>query len=105
MEIIDHEIKYLIDKRQKDSIGGWRYFYDVKEIAADIDDLGQMIQVLINSNNKTFVEKYCEVPIKVVLNNNLNKDGSILTWIIPKENLNELQKKQVKLNKTKWGES
>lgn len=62
-DFASHECQYLIQKRNKDEIGAWSYFPSVSEIAADIDDLGQMMQLFLKSNNRQFVDKYLFVCI------------------------------------------
>lgn len=103
-KIIDHEIDYLIENRNKDEVGGWSYFPTVKEIAADADDLGQMIQVFIKGNRKNSIDEYCKSPIRILLEDCYhNSTGGIETWIIPKNNQTETQKIQQEFNTTKWG--
>ena len=103
-KIIDHEIDYLIENRNKDEVGGWSYFPTVKEIAADADDLGQMLQVFIKGNRKNSIDEYFKFPISVLLEDCYhNSTGGIETWIIPKNNQSETQKIQQEFNTTKWG--
>ena len=103
-KIINHEIDYLVENRNKDDVGGWSYFPTVKEIAADADDLGQMIQVFIKGNRKNIIDEYCKPPIRILLEECYqNSTGGIETWIIPKNNRTEIQKKQHEFNSTKWG--
>jgi hypothetical protein len=102
--IINKEINYLIEKRNKDVIGGWSYFPSVREIAADADDLGQVMQVLIKGNNWSSIESYCRLPIQILLNDCYRRDtGGIETWIIPKHFRTEIQIVQAEFNSTKWG--
>jgi hypothetical protein len=94
------EFKYLIKHENKDSIGGWSYFPSINGIAADIDNLGQIIQLFVNSNKVEFIDKYCLTSIHVALENKNNKDGSIALWIIPNE-MAEQERKDL-FNRTKW---
>ena len=96
------ECDYLIGRTNKDN-GGWSYFPSVKEVAADIDDLGQVIQLFIESRNIDLIEQYCLTPIQIALRDRVTDDGGIETWIIPLENQNDIQKKQEFFNGTKWG--
>ncbi len=100
---LNNEIEYIIEKRNKDIVGAWSYFPTVKEIAADIDDLGQVIQLFIMSGRKDLIEKYCHTAIIIAIKERSCSNGGIETWIIPNANLSQLQKKQKYLNKTKWG--
>ncbi|MDR0866023.1 MAG: terpene cyclase/mutase family protein [Candidatus Symbiothrix sp.] len=100
---IDAEIMYLIQRVNEDATGGWSYFPSVKEIAADIDDLGQMMQLFIHANKMDYMDKYCLTPIQIALNNKYNKEGGIATWIIPNDNHTPRQEKQDLFNRTKWG--
>jgi hypothetical protein len=97
------ECKYLIENRKKDEIGGWSYFPDVNEIAADIDDLAQIMQLFLVVERQDFVKEYCLYPLEIALTNRTSDDGGIETWIIPKHNLSDLQKKQDYFNQTRWG--
>ena len=49
---LQKEIEYILGRRNHDSIGGWSYFPTVKEIAADIDDLGQIMQFYKNRERR-----------------------------------------------------
>lgn len=103
-KIINHEIDYLIENRNKDEVGGWSYFPTVKEIAADADDLGQMIQVFIKGNRRNSIDECCKPSIQIIITDCYhNSTGGIETWIIPKNNRTEIQKIQHKFNSTKWG--
>lgn len=97
------ECEYLISQRNTDAIGGWSYFPSVKEIAADIDDLGQIIQFFIKSGNHHYIEKHCLPAIDLAIADRVTPEGGIETWIIPMNNRNSLQEKQEVFNSTKWG--
>ncbi|GHU79048.1 hypothetical protein FACS1894145_2370 [Bacteroidia bacterium] len=102
-QYIDAEIDYLAGRVNKDSTGGWSYFPTVGEIAADIDDLGQIMQVLINHGKEILLKEFCTNPIAIALANRYNHTGGIATWIIPNENQTVQQQKQDLFNRTKWG--
>jgi squalene-hopene/tetraprenyl-beta-curcumene cyclase len=101
--VIEHEVNYLLQRRQPYGVGGWCYFHDVPEIAPDADDLGQVMQVLIRAGRAAEVVKYCEPPLEVLLRDNARADGSIETWIVPSAGRTAHQEKQVEFNLTKWG--
>lgn len=101
--LIIHEIEYLLENQNKDIIGAWTYFPTVKEIAPDIDDLAQIIQLFVKTNNRCLIDKYCKYPIDIALDSKYNKCGGIGTWIIPNENRSSFQEKQIFFNETKWG--
>lgn len=103
-KIINHEINYLVENRNKFDSGCWSYFPTVKEIAPDADDLAQMMQVFIKKGKTDIVDKHCLLGIKILLHDCYNHEtGGIETWIIPKKNQSENQKKQKEFNETKWG--
>ncbi|HIC8644376.1 prenyltransferase/squalene oxidase repeat-containing protein [Elizabethkingia meningoseptica] len=101
---IQENIKSIKKYRSKEDIGAWSYFPSVNEIAPDIDDLGQIIQVLHKKGEFNYIKKYCLPLIDFVANNCFdNKIGSFFTWILPKENKNTKQVLQNKFNMEKWG--
>ncbi len=99
----DQECQYLIAHRNRDAIGGWAYFPTVVEIAADIDDLGQMIQLFIQCGRQDLIHIYCTRAIDMAIKERTCSNGGIETWIIPKENHDARQQRQVHFNQTKWG--
>lgn len=101
--IIDHEANYLINSHLDNGVGGWSYFPDLPELPPDADDLAQIMQVLLRSNRRAEVEKYCETPLKVLLEDCSYADGSFETWIVPTTNLIPEQKRQVEFIDTAWG--
>jgi hypothetical protein len=103
VNFFDVECNYLIGKRNLDKIGAWSYFPSVKEIAADIDDLGQIMQFFIKSGNQHYIKKYCLPAIDLAIADRVTPEGGIETWIIPINNRNSLQEKQEVFNSTKWG--
>lgn len=100
---LKNECQYLIGLRNKDTIGGWSYFPSVQEIAADIDDLGQIIQLFVLSANQQFVDDYCYKAISIAIKERMLENGGIETWIIPAQNQTKTQKRQEHFNATKWG--
>ncbi len=102
-KLIDEEVQYLMSQRLNDNVGAWNYFPSVKEIAADADDLGQMMQVLFRNGNTELIDKYCSTGIKILFHERYHDDGGIETWIIPKKKRTAIQKKQEKMNNTYWG--
>ena len=97
------ENNYFLERINKDEIGAWSYFSSVQEIAADIDDLGQVMQQFITSKQKHLVDEYCTKAINIAIEERSTNNGGIETWIIPKKNHTEKQKKQNDFNSTKWG--
>ncbi|MET7057360.1 prenyltransferase/squalene oxidase repeat-containing protein [Elizabethkingia miricola] len=100
---IEKENQYIEGRQNKDNIGAWSYFPTVQEIAADIDDLGQIMQQFIKTGNGKLVDKYCIKAISIAVSERTQPSGGIETWILPKVNLTEKQKKQDLFNSTKWG--
>lgn len=97
------ENQYFLERTNKDEIGAWSYFPTVKEIAADIDDLGQIMQQFLRSNQSNLISEFCEKAIHIALQERSAKNGGIETWIIPTKKLNKAQKIQEEFNSTKWG--
>ncbi len=102
-KVISSEINYLINNKLKNRIGTWSYFPSVKEIAADADDLGQIMQVLQRSNRTELISKHCQKAINVLLSDRYHTNGGFETWIIPKQSMTKLEKRQNFFNETKWG--
>ena len=102
-DFLEHECKYLIERRNRDDIGGWAYFPTVNEIAADIDDLGQIIQLFKLARKEHFIKKYCSKAIRVAIDERTHSNGGIQTWIISNDNKSKIQKKQELFNETKCG--
>lgn len=100
---IEKENQYIVERQNKDDIGAWSYFPTVQEIAADIDDLGQIIQQFIKTENTELIDKYCVKAIHIAINERAQPSGGIETWILPSANLTERQKKQDLFNSIKWG--
>ncbi|HFK5529194.1 TPA: prenyltransferase/squalene oxidase repeat-containing protein [Elizabethkingia anophelis] len=100
---LQKEIEYILGRRNHDSIGGWSYFPTVKEIAVDIDDLGQIMQFFIKTGKEDLIHNHCLNAIRIAIEDRVNTEGGIETWIIPNYNLSELQKKQDYFNRSKWG--
>jgi hypothetical protein len=99
----ERECQYLIAHRNRDGIGGWSYFPTVVEIAADIDDLGQIIQVFLACGRRDLVAVHCMQAIQVAICERTCSNGGVETWIIPKENQNANQRRQEQCNASKWG--
>lgn len=102
-DFFEKENQYLVDRQNNDSVGAWSYFLTVREIASDIDDLGQIMQQFMKTNHYELVDRYCLKAIDTAISDRTNDNGGIETWIIPKENLTEKQQKQDWCNSTKWG--
>ncbi|MBL7727303.1 MAG: class 1 isoprenoid biosynthesis enzyme [Dinghuibacter sp.] len=96
------ELSYLKRKRQKDEIGGWSYYPGIPEVAADADDLGQMLQVFVRTGNTATIPAFFEKPIAVLLEHRRNNDGGIETWIIPRHTRHEAYQRQEHFNQI-WG--
>lgn len=102
--IIRQELSYLKRKRNRDTIGGWSYFSSLKEIAADIDDFGQILQLLSKTKQTSFVKKNCLPVIDFIHSNCLSNTGGIKTWILPVKPDLEIDRLRLHFNQTKWGE-
>jgi squalene-hopene/tetraprenyl-beta-curcumene cyclase len=101
--ILEKEIDYLLSKRITHGVGGWNYFPTVAEIAPDADDLGQILQVFVKSNQIEQYRQHFDTPIAVLLSDNYLSSGGFETWIVPKNDQSLLQQIQNMFNETKWG--
>lgn len=101
--ILEKEVDYLLSKRITHGVGGWNYFPTVAEIAPDADDLGQILQVFVKSNQIEKYKQHFDTPIAVLLSDNYLPNGGFETWIVPKEDQSLLQQIQNMFNETKWG--
>lgn len=101
--IIDREVNYLLGCQRDYGVRGWSYFPHLPELPPDADDLAQVMQVLLRSGYQAKVEKYCEVPLSILLQDNLYPDGSFETWILPSTNLTPEQHIQSFWVEQAWG--
>jgi squalene-hopene/tetraprenyl-beta-curcumene cyclase len=101
--IIDYEVNYLESRHLVSGVGGWSYFPTVPEVPPDADDLGQVMQVLLHCGYKEKIRAYCELPLNVLLHDNVHPDGSFETWIIPAANRTQEQERQMKWSESMWG--
>ena len=81
--VIEREVNYLLSCQRNSGVGGWSYFPNLPELPPDADDLAQIMQILLRCGRRAEVEKYCEVPLSVLLQDNTHHDGSFETWIVP----------------------
>ncbi|RPH31921.1 MAG: hypothetical protein EHM93_11680 [Bacteroidales bacterium] len=102
-ELIEYEVQYLKSKKISDYPGGWSYLPSIKEVAADADDLGQMLQVFSRNEDKQYIIATCKTPIDTLNENCIHEDGGIETWIIPQNNRTLFQERQYLFNTSKWG--
>lgn len=100
--MLENEAKYLVKKRQRDAIGGWSYYPKIEEIAADADDLGQILQLFVRLDKSIYIQKFISHPLNILLKERTNIDGGIETWIIPKRSINITHLRQEKYNNM-WG--
>jgi hypothetical protein len=103
-KFINENVHYLIAKRIKDEIGGWSYFPTFNGIGADIDDLGQVLQLLVKAKQYSLIEKYCAKVIDFAILNCSCENGGIKTCILPSIATNEKQRLQKIYIESKWGE-
>lgn len=81
--ILNHEIDYLLSCQRSTGIGGWSYFPNLPELPPDADDLAQVMQVLIRSQRWTDLQRFCERPLSILLQDGRTSDGGLETWIVP----------------------
>lgn len=96
------EIRYLIGTKNGDMVKGWSYFQTVREVAADADDLAQVIIAFLKADRE-LVAEHCTTALNILLSNNIAENGGLETWIIPKSNRTFKQNIQVYFNENNWG--
>lgn len=102
--LISDETNYLLAQRLKGDVEGWSYFPTVKEIAPDIDDLGQIMQCLANGGHRDTLKATCFPLIDFLVKNNFDTTaGAYETWLVPREDRTANQCTQDNFNRTKWG--
>ncbi|WP_165423212.1 prenyltransferase/squalene oxidase repeat-containing protein [Ktedonosporobacter rubrisoli] len=101
--IIKDEVGYLLEQRSHDGIGGWRYYPELSEIPPDADDLGQIMQLLLHTDNRAAITRFCEQPLTTLLTENRYDDGSFETWIIPASHRTPQQERHFAYAQTIWG--
>lgn len=102
--VLSHEVTFLINSQRKTGIGGWSYFPDLPELPPDADDLGQVMQVLVRTENKDQIEACCYPSLTALLTENAYSDGSFDTWIVPRNNRSPEQERQFLFVQHAWGE-
>lgn len=100
--LIQQETQFLLGSRRTSGIGGWAYFRDLVELPPDVDDLAQVILALLAAGRRSEVQRLCELPVRVVLEEGTSVGGGWETWIIPKER-DEIQKLQGFWSENAWG--
>ncbi|MBE9089970.1 hypothetical protein IQ232_09315 [Microcystis aeruginosa LEGE 11464] len=101
--LLKEEVNYLLNCQRTTGIGGWSYFPDLPELSPDADDLAQIMQVLLRLDHTAEIVKFCETPLKFLLEDCAYPDGSFETWIIPKNQRTSEQENQAKWAKEAWG--
>jgi squalene-hopene/tetraprenyl-beta-curcumene cyclase len=101
--LLKEEVNYLLNCQRTTGIGGWSYFPDLPELSPDADDLAQIMQVLLRLDHTAEIVKFCETPLKFLLEDCAYPDGSFETWIIPKNQRTPEQENQAKWAKEAWG--
>jgi hypothetical protein len=102
-EVTCREFLFLMRSRTHDGIGAWSYFPTVSEIAPDIDDLGQVIQFLVNRGRKSDLALLREMAEFAIRNCALG-NGGLKTWILPIHEQNKKEQRQQYFNQKYWGE-
>lgn len=101
--LLEQEVNYLLNCQRTTGIGGWSYFPDLPELSPDADDLAQIMQVLLRLGHGAEIVKFCETPLKFLLEDCAYPDGSFETWIIPQNQRTPEQENQAKWAKEAWG--
>lgn len=77
------DIQKIVDARCIKDCVGWKYFPTLYELPPDADDLGQILQVLVQSKWDC-ISELCDPAIELLLEQGSNPDGSLETWIVDK---------------------
>jgi squalene-hopene/tetraprenyl-beta-curcumene cyclase len=101
--LLDREVEWLLDARQRQPPGGWKYFRSLRELPPDADDLGQIMRVLLLAGRQEDARIHCEMPLQVLLRDGMHADGSFETWIVPRENRSPEQNAQAHWIDVAWG--
>lgn len=101
--IVDREVDYLIESRQRSGAGGWKYFPQLRELPPDADDLAQVMQLLVRWGRRDAIAEHCERPLEVLLRENRHPDGSFETWIVPGSNRSHDEELQARWIEMAWG--
>ena len=101
--LVEQEIRYLIEHRYTQGVGGWKYFPAFEELPPDADTLAQVMRVFLYAQREDLIQQYCIPPLKVLLHDNMYEDGSFETWIIPHQNRTIEQEKQREAARLAWG--
>lgn len=91
----------LLDKETKIFKCGWSYFPELKELAPDIDTLSEVMRFSHAVNNDRLNNRINEC-IKFVIDNCINLDGSIDTWMLTKDNASDAEKYAREFAKERW---
>jgi hypothetical protein len=102
-ERIKKEWTTILGLRSRRRAGAWAYFSDVPELADDIDDLAQVIQLMKHFGREDQIERYCTKAVELVLEHRSIEEGVWETWIVPIKNRTPLEEKQEWLNTRLWG--
>lgn len=100
--LVKEETAYLISREQKDEIGGWSYYPGIPEVAADADDLGQILQVFIRGGMNGQTSRYFDGPIDLLLKDRTHPDGGMETWLVPRNSKEQKFLRQEEYNQL-WG--
>ena len=90
-------------RERKFGLGCWAYFDEVPELAPDIDDLAQVIQLACKFDYRDQLDKSVEQAIRLALEERAIDRGIWETWLVPMKNRSALEQRQEWLNTSSWG--
>ncbi|PIQ09197.1 MAG: hypothetical protein COW71_07735 [Ignavibacteriales bacterium CG18_big_fil_WC_8_21_14_2_50_31_20] len=102
-EIIDNEIKSIMDSKMQNVRGGWNYFPNYKYLPPDTDDLAQVLQVLVKSK-RCNINEYFDDSIGLLLDHNTYPNNVFKTWILDPDDDNLIQDIYKTTLKNYWGD-
>ncbi len=102
-DFIEKEWDFVESCKRKFGVGCWAYFDEVPELAPDIDDLAQVIQLACKFDCRDQLDKSVEQAILLALEERAIDQGVWETWLVPMKNRSALEQKQEWLNTSSWG--
>lgn len=96
------DIQTLVEARCRDVQGGWKYFPTLRELPPDADDLGQILQVLVQSGWSK-VSELCDPAIELLFEQGSHSEGSLETWIVDRDDPSSHTQAMLDAIATHWG--
>jgi squalene-hopene/tetraprenyl-beta-curcumene cyclase len=82
-DCLDRDVTHLLNRRHPDDPGLWSYFPELPELAADADDLAEILRVLTMTGRDGALAGELDVALGIALTDGAHPDGSFETWLVP----------------------